>query len=77
MVRKNHIAADITEPIKIIITHAINSHGNTNVKLKRLIYLVEHKTPGHGFESEASREKPNLFTVAKNNVISTSYTVLW
>ena len=33
--RKNHITTDITKSVRIILTLAINSYRNTNVKLKR------------------------------------------
>ena len=33
--RKNHITADITENVWIILTFAIHSYTNKNVKLKR------------------------------------------
>ena len=34
-VRKNHITADQTKPVRIILTLVIHSYRNTNVKLKR------------------------------------------
>ena len=51
MVKKNHITADITEHFRIILTLAIHSHGNINVKLKienntstRLVFDTWHST---------------------------------
>ena len=35
MIRKNHITKDLTEPVRIILTLAINSYRNTNFKLKK------------------------------------------